>query len=141
MRPIGSGSAGRRHREAAMRVVIAEDTVLLLEGLTRLLEEAGVEVCACAVDAEGFLRAVDAEHPDAVIIDVRMPPTFTKKPGGPIDAMIAAYDRSRSCDTSKIRIPSPSPGTTQHERVMCRSRGKITEEDRCRAGSGVPSGQ
>jgi DNA-binding response OmpR family regulator len=57
--------------------VIAEDSVLLREGLTHLLEEAGVEVCASVGDAEGFLRAVDAQHPDAVIIDVRMPPTFT----------------------------------------------------------------
>jgi DNA-binding NarL/FixJ family response regulator len=60
-----------------MRVVIAEDSVLLREGLTHLLEEAGVEVCASVGDAEGFLRAVDAQHPDAVIIDVRMPPTCT----------------------------------------------------------------
>jgi DNA-binding NarL/FixJ family response regulator len=60
-----------------MRVVIAEDSVLLREGLTHLLEEAAVEVCASVGDAESFLRAVDAKHPDAVIIDVRMPPTFT----------------------------------------------------------------
>jgi DNA-binding NarL/FixJ family response regulator len=60
-----------------MRVVIAEDSVLLREGLTRLLEEAGIEVPATAGDAESFLRAVDAEHPDAVIVDVRMPPTFS----------------------------------------------------------------
>ena len=60
-----------------MRVVIAEDSVLLREGLTHLLEEADVEVGAAVGDAENFLRAVDAQHPDAVIIDVRMPPTFT----------------------------------------------------------------
>jgi len=60
-----------------MRVVIAEDSVLLREGLTRLLEEAGVEVAAAADDAESFLRAVEAGGADGVIIDVRMPPTFT----------------------------------------------------------------
>jgi DNA-binding NarL/FixJ family response regulator len=60
-----------------MRVVIAEDSVLLREGLTRLLTEAGIEVAATAGDAEAFLRAVDANTPDAVVVDVRMPPTFS----------------------------------------------------------------
>jgi DNA-binding NarL/FixJ family response regulator len=60
-----------------MRVVIAEDSVLLREGLTRLLTEAGHEVAAAEGDAEQFLRAVAAHPPDAVVVDVRMPPTFT----------------------------------------------------------------
>ena len=60
-----------------MRVVIAEDSVLLREGLTRLLAEAGHDVVAAAREAEEFLRAVGAQQPDAVVVDVRMPPTFT----------------------------------------------------------------
>jgi DNA-binding NarL/FixJ family response regulator len=60
-----------------MRVVIAEDAVLLREGLTRLLAEAGYEVAAAAGEPEEFLRAVEAHRPDVVIVDVRMPPTFT----------------------------------------------------------------
>ncbi len=60
-----------------MRVVIAEDSVLLREGLSRLLIEAGFDVVAAAGDAETFLRAVDAQRPDVVVDDVRMPPTFT----------------------------------------------------------------
>jgi DNA-binding NarL/FixJ family response regulator len=60
-----------------MRVVIAEDSVLLREGLTRLLAEAGHDVVAAAAEAEEFLRAVAAHQPDAVVVDVRMPPTFT----------------------------------------------------------------
>jgi len=60
-----------------MRAVIAEDSVLLREGLSRLLTEAGVEVAAVAGDAEMFLRAVAAEIPDVVVVDVRMPPTFS----------------------------------------------------------------
>ncbi len=60
-----------------MRIAIAEDSVLLREGLTRLLVEAGHEVTAAAGDAEGFLRAVAASQPDACVVDVRMPPTFT----------------------------------------------------------------
>jgi len=60
-----------------MRVVIAEDSVLLREGLSRLLAEAGCDVVAVTGDAETFLRAVDAQRPDVVVVDVRMPPTFT----------------------------------------------------------------
>jgi DNA-binding NarL/FixJ family response regulator len=60
-----------------MRIVIAEDSVLLREGLTRLLAEAGHEVAATASEPEEFLRAVDAHRPDVVVVDVRMPPTFT----------------------------------------------------------------
>jgi DNA-binding NarL/FixJ family response regulator len=60
-----------------MRVVIAEDSVLLREGLSRLLIEAGIEVVAAAGEAEEFLRAVGQLRPDVVVVDVRMPPTFT----------------------------------------------------------------
>jgi DNA-binding NarL/FixJ family response regulator len=60
-----------------MRVVIAEDSVLLREGLSRLLAEAGHEVAAAAGDGETFLRAVAEHQPDVVVVDVRMPPTFT----------------------------------------------------------------
>jgi DNA-binding NarL/FixJ family response regulator len=59
------------------RVVIAEDSVLLLAGLTKLLESAGFEVAATAGDAEGLLAAVEREQPDVVIADVRMPPSHT----------------------------------------------------------------
>ncbi|WP_336923988.1 response regulator transcription factor [Aquipuribacter sp. SD81] len=59
------------------RVVLAEDSVLLREGLVRVLESSGFEVVAAAGDAEGFLAAVSAERPDMVLTDVRMPPTFT----------------------------------------------------------------
>jgi DNA-binding NarL/FixJ family response regulator len=63
--------------EARMRVTIAEDSVLLRKGLILLLEEAGHEVAAAAGDAETFLRAVAEDQPDACVVDVRMPPTFT----------------------------------------------------------------
>ena len=58
---------------AGQRVVIAEDSVLLLAGLTKLLESAGVVVAATAGDAEGLLAAVERERPDVVVADVRMP--------------------------------------------------------------------
>jgi DNA-binding NarL/FixJ family response regulator len=60
-----------------VRIAIAEDSVLLREGLTRLLAEAGHDVVAAEGDAGKFLRAVAATVPDVCVVDVRMPPTFT----------------------------------------------------------------
>ena len=60
-----------------MRVVIADDAVLLRQGAARLLEDAGFEVVAQAGDAEDLLRKVRAHTPDVAIIDVRMPPDNT----------------------------------------------------------------
>jgi DNA-binding NarL/FixJ family response regulator len=57
-----------------MRVVIAEDSVLLREGLARLLGENGIEVVAQAGDGEDLLRKTRAHKPDVAIVDVRMPP-------------------------------------------------------------------
>jgi DNA-binding NarL/FixJ family response regulator len=60
-----------------VRVVIAEDSVLLREGLSRLLAEYDAEVVAALGDAGRLLAAVMETDPDIVIVDVRMPPTFT----------------------------------------------------------------
>ncbi|GAA1189102.1 response regulator transcription factor [Brevibacterium paucivorans] len=60
-----------------MRIVIAEDSVLLREGLVRLLTDAGHEVVATLSDATDLLSSVTNLNPDLVIVDVRMPPTFT----------------------------------------------------------------
>jgi DNA-binding NarL/FixJ family response regulator len=60
-----------------MRVVIADDSTLIREGLARLLTETGVEVVALATDADQLLRQVATHHPDVAIIDIRMPPTHT----------------------------------------------------------------
>jgi DNA-binding NarL/FixJ family response regulator len=60
-----------------VRIVIAEDQVLLREGLGRLFEDAGHEVVASHGDAQRLLPAVAGHRPDLVVIDVRMPPTFT----------------------------------------------------------------
>jgi DNA-binding NarL/FixJ family response regulator len=61
----------------AVRVVIADDSVLLRDGLVRLLEDAEFTVVAAVGTAEDLLKAVDDEAPDLCIVDVRMPPTFT----------------------------------------------------------------
>ena len=60
-----------------MRVVVAEDSVLLREGIVRILEEAGIEVAGQSGDAEDLLRKVRAHKPDVAITDIRMPPTNT----------------------------------------------------------------
>jgi DNA-binding NarL/FixJ family response regulator len=60
-----------------MRVVIAEDSVLLRAGLKRLLADAGFDVVDEAGDGEELLRAIERQRPDAVVVDVRMPPSFT----------------------------------------------------------------
>jgi DNA-binding NarL/FixJ family response regulator len=60
-----------------MRAVIAEDAVLLREGLARLLDEGGFEVVECVDDGEGLLRAVERHQPDVCVVDIRMPPTFS----------------------------------------------------------------
>jgi len=58
-----------------VRVVIAEDSVLLREGLARLLDEAGFDVVDAVADGEQLLRSVGDHRPDVVVADVRMPPT------------------------------------------------------------------
>ncbi len=60
-----------------MRVVIADDSVLLREGLARLLAEADIEVVALVGDAEELAVAVADHQPDVAVIDIRMPPTYT----------------------------------------------------------------
>lgn len=60
-----------------MRVVVAEDSVLLREGIVRLLSESGFDVVGQAADAEDLVRKVGAHKPDVVIADIRMPPTNT----------------------------------------------------------------
>jgi DNA-binding NarL/FixJ family response regulator len=60
-----------------LRIAIAEDSVLLREGLIRLLADEGHDIVATSGDAEGFLRAVADTQPDVCVVDVRMPPTFT----------------------------------------------------------------
>jgi len=61
---------------SGLRVVVADDSVLLREGLVRVLVEAGHEVVASFGDADSLLAEVEALNPDLAVLDVRMPPTF-----------------------------------------------------------------
>ena len=60
-----------------MRVVIVDDMLLLRDGLARILRDRGMEVVGEAKSAEGLIDLVSRTRPDAVILDIRMPPTFT----------------------------------------------------------------
>lgn len=62
---------------APLRVVVADDSVLLRDGVVRLLSDEGMEVLAAVGDAEALLVAVADNPPDLVLVDVRMPPTHT----------------------------------------------------------------
>lgn len=68
----------RHHRPVdaqPLRVVIAEDSVLLREGLVRLVEDSGLTVVAAVGDGPSLVAAVEEHHPDVSVVDVRMPPT------------------------------------------------------------------
>jgi DNA-binding NarL/FixJ family response regulator len=60
-----------------MRVAVADDAVILREGLARLLDEAEFEVVGLASDADELYRLVERSRPDVAIVDIRMPPTHT----------------------------------------------------------------
>ena len=78
-----------------MRVVVADDSVLLREGIVRILADSGFDVVGQAGDAEDLIRKVSAHKPDVAIVDVRMPPTNTD------DGLRAAQ---------KIRADQPDTG-------------------------------
>jgi DNA-binding NarL/FixJ family response regulator len=80
-----------------VRVVVGEDSVLVREGIVRVLGEAGFEVVAQAGDADELLRKVSAHKPDVAVVDIRMPPTETD------DGLRAAIEiRRRLPDTGVI---------------------------------------
>ncbi|AGZ41993.1 response regulator transcription factor [Actinoplanes friuliensis] len=60
-----------------MRIILAEDSILLREGLIRLLTEEGHEVLAAVGDGDELIREVEARQPDLIVVDIRMPPTHT----------------------------------------------------------------
>jgi DNA-binding NarL/FixJ family response regulator len=63
----------------SLRVVIAEDSAILRDGLVQLLVDRGFVITDAVADADALLRSVDRERPDVVVVDIRMPPTFTNE--------------------------------------------------------------
>jgi len=83
-----------------MRVVLAEDSVLLREGLIRLLEEASCRVVAAVGDGPSLVAAVADHAPDVAVVDIRMPPTHTD------EGLRAAVQIRRADPTAKILVLS-----------------------------------
>jgi len=74
-----------------VRVALADDSLLVREGLKRVLTEAGIEVCAEAGDADELMAAVNRTLPDVVVADIRMPPTFSDEGLRAADAIMARH--------------------------------------------------
>jgi DNA-binding NarL/FixJ family response regulator len=83
--------------EGSMRIVIADDSLLVREGIVRLLEDARFEVVGQAGDVDGLLELVRTVDPDVAIVDIRMPPSFT-------DEGLAAVSAIRSIDATRPGI-------------------------------------
>jgi DNA-binding NarL/FixJ family response regulator len=83
-----------------MRVVVADDSVLLREGIVRLLEEGGAEVVGQAGDADDLIRKVSAHRPDVAVVDIRMPPTHSD------DGLRAAVEIRRSMPDTGVLVLS-----------------------------------
>lgn len=83
-----------------MRLVIAEDTVLLREGLAGLLEDAGHQVVGRVGDVEALLAVVSEHEPDLAIVDVRMPPTYED------EGMVAAVEIRRTSPGTAVLVLS-----------------------------------
>jgi len=77
-----------------LRVVLADDSLLLREGIARMLEEAGFDVVAQATDATELLAAIREQRPDVAIVDIRMPPTHTDEGLKAAEAIRAEYGTS-----------------------------------------------
>ena len=78
--------SGRTPQAMGLRVVLTDDSVLLREGIARLLQDEGIDVVGQAGDAEGLLKLVEEHRPDVAVVDIRMPPTHTVEG---IDAAVA----------------------------------------------------
>jgi DNA-binding NarL/FixJ family response regulator len=74
-----------------MRVAVADDVVLLREGLARLLSDADFEVVGTAANGEALMQLVERRRPDVVIVDIKMPPTFTDEGLAAADAIRDAH--------------------------------------------------
>jgi DNA-binding NarL/FixJ family response regulator len=77
-----------------MRVVVAEDSVLLREGIVRVLREAQLDVVAAVGNADALLGAIETERPDVAVVDIRMPPSFTDEGIRAAEAILARGGRT-----------------------------------------------
>jgi DNA-binding NarL/FixJ family response regulator len=95
-----------------MRVVIAEDAAMMREGLVRLLEDRGHQVCAAVADADALLAAVERDKPDVAVVDIRMPPTHTD------EGLRAALELRRSHPATGVLVFSQYIETRYAARLL-----------------------
>ena len=94
-----------------MRVLIADDSALIRDGLSRLLPSHGLEVADAVADAPSLLQSIEAKRPDVALIDIRMPPTYTSEG---LDAAATIRSRESLSHTSKTLTPAPNRKAPRH---------------------------
>ncbi|MFJ2029653.1 response regulator [Streptosporangium sp. NPDC087985] len=102
-----------------MRVVVADDAVLIREGLIRLLEEFGCEVVAAVGDGDGLVEAVAEHRPDVSVVDVRMPPSFTD------EGLRAAVEARRRVPGAPVLILSQYVEVSYADDLLADARGAV----------------
>jgi DNA-binding NarL/FixJ family response regulator len=102
-----------------MRVVVAEDSVLLREGIVRLLREAGFDVVGQSGDAEDLMRKVAAHRPDVAVVDIRMPPTHTD------DGLRAAVEIRRRLPDTGVLVLSQYIEEVYSLELLAEGAGKV----------------
>ncbi len=100
-----------------LRVVLAEDSVLLREGLVRLLEEAGTAVVAAVGDGPSLVRVVTELRPDVAVVDVRMPPTHTD------EGLRAAVEVRRAVPGTAVLVLSQYVEVAYADELLADGRG------------------
>ena len=99
--------------------MLAEDSMLLREGLVRLLQEAGCEVVAAVGDAPDLVTAVLQHRPDVAVVDVRMPPTFTD------DGLRAAVQARRQVPGTAVLVLSQYVEQAYAEELLASGEGGV----------------
>jgi DNA-binding NarL/FixJ family response regulator len=102
-----------------MRVVIAEDHVLLRDGLTRLLRDNEIEVVAAVGDGDALVREVVARRPDLAVVDIRLPPTFHD------EGLRAALEVRRQVPGTAVLVVSQYVEHTYAQELLADGRGGI----------------
>jgi DNA-binding NarL/FixJ family response regulator len=126
-----------------VRVVIADDSLLLREGLVRLVEEEGCEVVAAVGDGPALVRAVVEHRPDVAVVDVRMPPTHTD------EGLRAAVEARAAVPGTGVLVLSQYVEVAYADELLADGRGgagyllkdRVTDLDSFRAAlTGVAAG-
>ena len=106
-----------------MRVLIADDSLLIRDGLASLLRENGIEVVAQTDSVDGLLAKIAGHRPDVAIIDIRMPPTHTDEGLRAAAEIRARYPEvgililSQHVESRPVYSPSPRPGSATCSRT------------------------